>query len=145
MTAIRRLIPAVLALTCLGLLMGCGTKDVTTPARYALTMNFYSMTPHVGQDFHLRVWHVDTGVEIVHLELEPITAADFTLTAPDILIAGETYYVDFFADLNANYAYDAPPVDHAWRRTVVAAAGGSTLNFTHDTNWWDIRFPADSL
>ena len=143
MRSLRRLVPAAaLALVALLLAVACTKDDATSPKRYPLTVNFANMNPHVGQDFYLRVVHEATGVEVGFTELEPITTANFSLTVPDVLVAGESYRVDFYADLNGNYAYDAPPVDHAWRRlTGPVGAGPYVIDFTHDTIWVDIQFP----
>ena len=54
------------------------------------------------------------------------------------------YRVWAFADLNRNRKYDAPPADHAWRRTLNPTGGDASLTFTHDTNWTDIEFPPRS-
>ena len=143
MRSFRRLVPAAaLAIVALLLAVACTKDDATSPKRYPLTVNFTNMNPHVGQDLFLRIVHDESGVEVGFAEVEPITTPDFSVTIPDVLVAGESYHVDWYADLNGNYTYDAPPVDHAWRRqTGPASAGPYVINFTHDTNWTDIQFP----
>ena len=137
---LRRLLPAALVALGLGF-VACDSSNHTSPARYQVNVDFMGMGPHIGQDLYLRVWHAGTGVEVARIEIEPVLQSNFTVPLPDILIIGERYYVDFWADVNGNDAYDAPPTDHAWRRTIGPVAGDVTLSFTHDTNWWDIRWP----
>jgi hypothetical protein len=137
----RLLLPVALTLLALGTLLGCGRGDVTTPARYAFTMNLTGMGPHLGHTFYLRIWHADTGNEVARTEVEPVVTTAFSVNVPDTLILGERYYVDFWADVNMNDKYDAPPTDHAWRRVIGPVAGDTVLNFTHDTNWTDIQWP----
>ena len=137
---LRRLIPAAMAALFALALLGCENDDSSSPARYGFTMNLTGMTPHVGQNMWLRVWHADTGVEVGRVAVRPVVTANFTVVVPDVLIAGENYYVDWFADLNLNNAYDAPPVDHAWRR-FISSAGPVSIDFMHDTAWTDVDFP----
>ena len=73
--------------------------------------------------------------------MNPIPGAAFEVAIPDILIAGETYLVDFYVDYNRNGRYDAPPADHAWRRVVNAPAATASLAFVHNANFTDIQFP----
>jgi len=137
----RLLVPAV-ALACVAALSGCSSDDATTPVRNGASIAFSSMTPHVGQKLEMRVVHVQTGVEVGYAKLDPIASAAFTLSIPDVLVANETYYIDWYADLNGNGRYDDPPTDHAWRRTIIASMAPYTLSFVHDTVWTDIDFPA---
>lgn len=98
----------------------------------------------IGKSFEVRV--IDTAsatngppgrtIGIYHLGAVP--AASFSVSIPDIINAS-TYQVDFYLDENGNGEYDAPPVDHAWRRSQAGtSAGGLVLNFTHDENFTDI-------
>ncbi len=73
--------------------------------------------------------------------LTAIPAADFQIMLPGVLSAGRSYNVDFYADLNKNGIYDAPPVDHAWRLMVVDVAGDEALTFTHNVVFTDVMFP----
>jgi hypothetical protein len=137
-----RLALAAAVLVSAASLPGCDTGGATTPARYPLTLNLNGMAPHVGQAFHVRVVHVASNHEITRATVNPVTdPVLFTVFMPDILIAGETYNVDFFADNNNNGLYDTFPIDHTWRRTITAAPGGTIIDFMHDTNWVDIQFP----
>ena len=144
----RQLLPVALILLAFGTLLGCGRGDVTTPARYAFTLNLAGMGPHLGQTFYLRIWHAGTGNEVARTEIEPLVTTAFSVNVPDTLILGERYYVDFWVDVNMNDKYDAPPPinpggDHAWRRVIGPIAGDTALSFTHDTNWTDIGWPPE--
>jgi hypothetical protein len=137
----RLLAPAFAALAVVAL-SGCSSSNSTSPSRYDLTVNMSGMGPHVGQMLELRVVHAETGVEVGYAKIDRVTSTSFTVSVPDILVPGESYDVDWYADLNRNGAYDAPPVDHAWRRFIGPVQGPVTLTFMHDTNWTDIDFPA---
>jgi plastocyanin len=107
-----------------------------------LKINFTAMTPHIGQTLWLAVLNQDTTVKdsvevgrVKHL----ITAADFSLEVPGIK-KGKSYNVDFYADLNKNGKYDAPPADHAWRLPLTSVTGDATLDFAHNTNFTDVKW-----
>ena len=51
---------------------------------------------------------------------------------------GGTYMLDFYADLNGNGLYDAPPVDHAWRLQNVTTLGDLDREFVHNQDFTDI-------
>jgi len=105
-----------------------------------LTFDFASMTPHVGQKLEVAVRDMNrTGKEVGRVSLNAIAAADFSLSLPFLEI-GHSYVVDFYADLNQNGVYDAPPTDHAWREMVSNVAGDETLTFSHNTNFTDIQW-----
>ncbi|WP_167611509.1 plastocyanin/azurin family copper-binding protein [Maribellus sediminis] len=112
-----------------------GFTDIMWP--YKLMLNFMSMNPHVGQMMNLRV--VDqSSMEEVYRTSTTVTA-DFMLHA-EVLEVGKSYYIDFFADHNGNGIYDAPPTDHAWRLELNDVMGDTTLNFTHNTGFTDIKW-----
>ncbi len=103
-----------------------------------LTINFSSMTPHVGQELYLRIYDMENGTEIdrTHTTVSESFSLDFSN-----LMEGHNYTVDFFADFNGNGLYDNPPVDHTWRLTVENAAADNSLDFVHNTNFTDIMWP----
>lgn len=134
---------AALAVVLGSALLGCqGGDNSTVPTRYAATVDFQGMAPHMGQILELRVVHATTGEEVAYWYVRQVTSPNFVVTAADCLILGESYYVDFYADLNGNGHYDTPPTDHAWRRWIGPVTGPMVLSFTHDTIWTDIDFPA---
>ncbi len=112
--------------------------DIMWP--YVLTMDFKDMTPHVGQLLELRVVNKADGTEVARQKLNAVPGPDFTMTIPGIM-PGNSYRVDFFADLNGNKVYDTPPADHAWRLELDNVTGDTTLTFTHNTNFTDIMWP----
>ncbi|RMG84911.1 MAG: T9SS C-terminal target domain-containing protein [Bacteroidetes bacterium] len=106
--------------------------------KHLLTFNFSDMTPHVGQRLEIRVRDINqTGREVGRRVLSAIASADFTVELP-FLENGRSYFVDFYADLNQNGAYDAPPADHAWREMLSEVSGDTELTFAHNTNFMDI-------
>ena len=107
---------------------------------YVLTMDFKDMTPHVGQLLELRVVNKANDMEVARMKLDAIPGPDFMLKVPGIE-PGNSYMVDFFADMNGNKVYDTPPADHAWRLDLDNVTGDTTLTFTHNTNFTDIMWP----
>lgn len=93
----------------------------------------------VGMTFEVRVIDVPSGrtIGVYHLAIPALT---FSITIPKIINAS-TYRVDCYMDENMNGHYDAPPVDHAWRRTVtVTGTNDLMMNFTHDMDYTDVGF-----
>lgn len=101
-----------------------------------LTVNFTAMTPHVGQIFWLAVIDTTTKKEVGRVK-HVITNADFSVEVSG-MEPDKSYQVDFWADLNGDGFYDAPPVDHAWRLPLNDVNGDETLYFVHNTNLTDI-------
>jgi len=111
--------------------------------KYLLTVNLFSMTPHLGQLFELRVVRQDNQVEIGRVSVPSILVSDFTVFIPEFEL-NHGYNIDFYADHNGNGIYDAPPVDHAWRLTFNSSTGDFVQDFTHNTNFTDIQWPNPS-
>jgi len=113
------------------------TNFVDIDWKYLLTVRFKDMTPHIGQLLELRVLETGTGMEVGRKRIESIPGADF-----DVDIAGielnMNYNVDFYADLNKNFLYDAPGTDHAWRENFSADKGDERVDFSHHTGFTDI-------
>jgi hypothetical protein len=103
------------------------------------TLNFTGMTPHVGQLMELRVIKASNGQTVGAYRLGAVPDAAFSLAIPGIIQNGQGYRVDFFADLNGNGTYDAPPADHAWQLTGTGTASGLSLDFAHNANFTDIK------
>jgi len=102
-----------------------------------LTVHFMNMTPHVGEDFHLAVIDKNSGMEVQRVT----TTADVDFMVDVYGIEnGMSYNVDFFADHNKNRMYDTPPADHAWRLELNDVMGDTTLTFTHNTSFTDIKW-----
>lgn len=103
-------------------------------------MKLTGMIPHVGQLFEVRVIEKATGRTVGGYRLGQVSQPAFDVTIPGIIKSGTEYQIDFFADLNKNGKYDAPPADHAWRLTGTGGANGLTVEFTHNTSFTDTGF-----
>ncbi len=102
-----------------------------------LTVEFTGMTPHVGQDLWLSVTDAESGMELKRVMKTVVE--NFSIDVMGIEV-GASYYVDFYADLNMNGSYDAPPTDHAWRMELMDVMGDTTLMFVHNTTFVDIMW-----
>ncbi|MGM0621947.1 MAG: T9SS type A sorting domain-containing protein, partial [Bacteroidota bacterium] len=71
------------------------------------------------------------------ITVNQVTEADFDIKS-NSLLKGNSYNIDFFADLNLNGSYDIPPLDHAWRLTLDNVEGDTTLFFSHNLDFTDI-------
>ncbi len=100
-------------------------------------LEFSGMTPHIGQKLEIRLVNEADMKEAGRFTIEAIAGADFTVKLP-FLNSGNNYNVDFYADLNGNGVYDAPPADHAWRIELMDVEGDEDDNFSHNTNFTDI-------
>lgn len=112
-------------------------KDVTIPS---IILQLTNMNPHVGQKFEARAVDKVTGVEASHKSLTAIVSPNFNIVF-DKIESGKSYWIDFYADLNGNGSYTAPPTDHAWRLEANNVTGEQIVNFTHNTNFTDIQWP----
>jgi Secretion system C-terminal sorting domain len=108
--------------------------------KYLLTVNFASMTPHVGQLFELRVVKVENQEEVGRYTLPAILVPNYSVFVPGFDL-NKDYNIDFYADHNGNGSYNAPPVDHAWRLTFNSSIGDVTSAFSHNANFIDIQWP----
>jgi len=105
---------------------------------FILTVNFTSMTPHIGQTMWLAVIDQATKKEIGRVK-KSVTEAAFAIDVPGIEL-GKSYFVDFYSDHNKNGVYNVPPADHAWRMSVNNVADNTVLNFVHNTTFTDIAW-----
>jgi len=103
---------------------------------YLFTLALSNMNPHVGQELGLRVIDTSNMKEVGRTQLM-VTVPNFLVTVPGLMLHG-SYQVDFYADLNKNGRYDAPPADHAWRLQLTDVPGDAALNFVHNTSFTDI-------
>jgi hypothetical protein len=114
--------------------------------KHLFTLHLHEMTPHLNDYFALRI--VDNGAnqELGRIELDSVRTAEFSLSAPGLAVdlPGDTmaFRADFWADFNGNGQYDPPPADHAWRLNFADTTGDVVLNFTHNTDFTDIQWPA---
>lgn len=114
-----------------------GKIEVKEPSSDSVTVNLSGMTPHVGQEMYFHLVDVATG-KVIDRKSE-IAQESFSVNLGEIQ-TGKAYNVDFFADLNSNGQYDAPPADHAWRLEIASATGEDVLDFMHNTNFTDIMW-----
>lgn len=106
--------------------------------KHRLRLRFDGMSPHIGQMMKLYVRDQSTGTTLDSVTVAQIEDADFDIES-HILEVGGSYHIDFYADLNGNGVYDAPPADHAWRLEVNNAMGDVDLDFTHNTTFTNIN------
>lgn len=109
--------------------------DIEWP--FILGINFFDMTPHVGQLLEVRVEDEISNAEVGRRRIEFISDAQFSLSIPGIQINRE-YKVEMYADLNNNGIYDEPPSDHAWEIKFENNTGDYSIDFTHNTDFKDI-------
>ena len=112
----------------------------TLSSQFILRMNFSQMDAYIGKKMELRVTENGSEKEVGRKSIETISGASFSFDFY-VLLQGHSYQVDFYVDENANAAYDAPPLDHAWRRTVNNATQMVTIDFTPDIFFTNIGFP----
>jgi hypothetical protein len=106
---------------------------------YILTVNFSGMTPHIGQMLELRVENNNDNTEVDRIKVTSIPSANFEIKLVGLKFNTE-YKAEFYADLNGNGIYDAPPVDHAWLIDFTNITGDVIQNFNHNTNFTDINW-----
>ena len=111
---------------------------IASPQHENVTINFSNMTPHLNQNLYLRFVDKSTLKE-TDRTFVLVSAASFSITLPAVDIGG-SYFVDFFADVNANGKYDAPPTDHAWRLSLNNALGNDTIAYSHNASFTDIKW-----
>jgi hypothetical protein len=111
--------------------------------KHPLTVEFSAMTPHVGQMLKLYVVNSTSGSVVDSAMISSISSAEFELKS-NSLMKGNSYFINFYADLNLSGSYNAPPVDHAWQLELTNVTGDTTLYFTHNINFTDI-FSATSV
>jgi hypothetical protein len=112
------------------------TNFTDIPWKGLLNVQFSGMNPHLGQEIKVRLIDNATGKEAGRAtRIADLTT--FTLGLP-CLENGKTYQVDFYADMNENGIYDAPPADHAWRLASGSISGDKSLTFIHNTTFTDI-------
>jgi hypothetical protein len=117
-----------------------GGGSSTLPTGLDFTLNFTGMVPHVGQLLEVRVINASSGLTVGSQRVAAVPSPAFSVSIPGIVENGQAYRVDFFADLNGNGVYNAPPADHAWRLTGTAGATGLTLDFAHNAVFTDVQF-----
>jgi hypothetical protein len=105
--------------------------------KHRLRLALSGMAESVGEKMVMYVREQSTGAYLDTVSLESIPADEFTMDSY-VIGNGGTYMLDFYADLNGNGLYDAPPVDQAWRISSVNTTGDRNLEFVHNQDFTDI-------
>ncbi len=109
-------------------------------ADVTLTLEFTDLEPHVGQSLSLRVVDVSSLAEVARVIVPAVPSAAFGIDVSPFT-DGHPYQIDYFLDQNANGAYDAPPVDAAWRFFISAIQGPAVIGVVHDAEFTNIDWP----
>jgi hypothetical protein len=154
---------SLLAAACvvaLGPFAGCGGDQESPPVgkkTYSLQLDLRSFTPHMSQKVEGRVVDQGTGEEVARATATG--DVNVTIFFGKVLVEGNTYRIDFYADLDRNETY-SPPVgepptswpDHQWRITsttdyaegvagLAKVAGDVRVTMAHNAKWTDIDWP----
>ena len=105
-----------------------------------LTFEFTHLTADAGRSMVLRAVDADTWVEIARVRVSPVPVAAFRIDVASF-VEGHAYRIDYFVDRNDNGAYDAPPVDGAWRWSLPSVAGSSVVVAPQGDASTDIAWP----
>ena len=103
-------------------------------------MQFVDYQPHAGQLLEVKVVNEDGRVVGYYRLGEVPATGQFSISIPGIIVSGEDYTVDYYADYNNDGNYDAPPVDHAWRSTAAGTASGLSIAVVHNTDFTNVQF-----
>lgn len=133
--SVRRGLLMACLVSVVGLLVGCTQPEATV----RLTITFGTMGGYAGDLFEIRIV-TPGGTEVARQAVASISSPQFSLAFPG-LEKGRAYRADFYADVNGNGRYDAPPVDHAWRLEVPPMDGDTSLPFVSGGPFTDIGFP----
>ena len=101
---------------------------------------------HVGQQFKIALVASDGTTVVAGTTLAAIPAAAFTVNLPQSMVAGVSYYVDYYADNSGDKTCTSPTLsgDHVWRshtevdfthgviKTLSATSGDLVFNAPHD-------------
>jgi hypothetical protein len=119
------------------------TSSQSMPAQgpASLSMKFTGMTPHVGQLLVINVKDSANDSMVLDTGMASVPSDTFEMNFGPKLMKGQSYSVDFFADLNKNGKYDKPPTDHAWRIPLSKVMSDTVITFVHNTNFTDIGSP----
>jgi hypothetical protein len=104
---------------------------------YLITLHATEMTPHLGQMFEMRITNTQSFYESGRVNIAELMVPEIFVELPGHDL-GETYNIDFYADMNENGGYDPPPADHAWRIVLEGLLNDSVVDFVHNTNFTDI-------
>lgn len=103
-----------------------------------IVINFTGFSPHVGKYFGLRALHLPDSGFWTSKSTSSLSSATFSDSLT--VINGSGYLVQFYADMNGNNAYDAPPTDHAWQIVINNLSADTLINYAHNTNFTDVKW-----
>ena len=118
-----------------GLVMLAGCTAPNSPS--TLTVSFERMAPYIGHVFEARLFEEPSGTEIAGIRIDAVESDRFEFQFVG-LGWQRGYAVEFFADVNGNGKYDAPPGDHAWSAQLPPMSGSGTWTFSPNENITDL-------
>jgi len=124
-----------------GLVTVFGVDLLMSSGSFAQTvsLDLEGMSPHLGQKLEARLISKESNKEVDRAKVDAITTTAFSVLLKGKI--GESYWIDFYADLNENGVYDAPPIDHAWRINANSLlAGTNRVRWPHNTLFTDIMW-----
>jgi len=98
------------------------------------------MDAYIGHRFEVRVTEQPSGKEVGRKTITSLDSNSASLLLY-VFLQGRNYNVDFYADVNNNESYDAPPTDNAWRRIINNVSDDKVVDFSPDNNYTAIGFP----
>jgi len=105
-----------------------------------LAVEFTGMDALAGRPLAVRVVDERTLAEAARQAIESIRGPAFKVQFAN-LKKGESYRIDFYADMNQNGVYDPPPIDQAWRVSGILLQKDTTVSFTPTPDTTDIAWP----
>ncbi len=115
--------------------MGATDEDMGAPTTGDFTFNLTSFMPHNGQDVYYSL-RDSSGAEVAS-GMDRVMGGSASFSATGVTVAGETYRISFFADVDDDGTCTAPPTDHVWQLTdqTADAAGDLTVAYAHSTDF----------
>lgn len=105
-----------------------------------LRLRLIELGVHSTNLFEATVVRRSTGFLTSRLIIDPLENGTQEIIVPNaippVAEPDDTFFLDFYADLNDSRSYDSPPTDHTWRRDL--ACDGS-LEFTHIAEFEDLE------
>ncbi|MBW8049222.1 MAG: T9SS type A sorting domain-containing protein [Cytophagales bacterium] len=114
-------------------------------AQDTLWYNCTGMAPHNGQLFEFRL--LDVNWMEIGRAMDTVAGGTVMVwvEAPSGLVALDTFYLEYYADHDTSGGYTFPG-DHAWRDTLVAAGGDTTIWWVHNpATIMDIMWPVTGI
>ena len=99
---------------------------------YNVTFTGTGFTPHIGQTFYIDVVDNKDKTEVGQIQqmVVPSTGATAAAWGP-LLLAGHSYTVAYFADVNKNQTCDNLGTDHAWEKTLTNVSADAQVMGKH--------------